>query len=89
VEKNWDKKRENMLYDRCSNFVHRRDFSDHETGHVKQLYGVRPYSKDAKKSKKPCYLQEMQPGLWAATGGAKNGTIAAGWAADQISRRTQ
>lgn len=42
--------------------------------------GHRPYVKNAK----PCYLKEHAPGLWVVTGGAKNGTIAAGWAAHQL-----
>lgn len=42
--------------------------------------GHRPYVKDAK----PCYLKEHAPGLWVVTGGAKNGTIAAGWAAHRL-----
>lgn len=43
----------------------------------KSMFGIRPYVKDAK----PCYIKEVAPRLWAVTGGAKNGTIAAGWAA--------
>lgn len=49
-----------------------------------RMFGVRPYSRS-----KPCYLKEQRPGLWVATGGAKNGTIAAGWCAHEIVRRTQ
>lgn len=49
---------------------------------MKRLFGIRPYTKTA-----PCYLKEAKPGLWVATGGAKNGTIAAGWCAYEISRR--
>lgn len=48
------------------------------------LVGIRPYAK----GHKPCLLEEVQPGLWVASGGAKNGTIAAGWAAYEIARRT-
>lgn len=44
------------------------------------IVGYRPYVKDAK----PAYLVEEEPGLWCATGGAKNGTIAAAWCALQI-----
>lgn len=50
-----------------------------------QLFGVRPYIRGAK----PCYLSEYRPGLWVATGGAKNGLIAAGWAGYQVGRRLQ
>lgn len=46
----------------------------------KVLRGARPYTK----SEGPCYLQ-MDPGKpWVATGGAKNGTIAAAWCALRI-----
>lgn len=51
-----------------------------------QLYpftGHRPYVRKAK----PCYLEQHASQLWVITGGAKNGTIAAGWAAHEISRR--
>jgi len=48
------------------------------------LYGIRPYADVAG----PCALWEARPGLWVATGGAKNGTIAAGWCAHEIARRT-
>lgn len=47
-----------------------------------QLFGVRPYS-----GMKPCYLKEAFPGVWVATGGAKNGTLAAGWCASELLKR--
>lgn len=47
------------------------------------LTGIRPYVKNAR----PCLLEEGPPGLWAVTGGAKNGTIAAGWAAHRLCER--
>ncbi|NBP24036.1 MAG: hypothetical protein EBU81_05690 [Proteobacteria bacterium] len=46
----------------------------------KRLLGARPYVPDAK----PCYLKRYLPNLWVATGGAKNGTLAAAWCAHQI-----
>lgn len=46
------------------------------------LFGYRPYV--SRTDGKPCLLQQTRPGLWVATGGAKNGTLAAGWAADQL-----
>lgn len=46
---------------------------------AKQHYGIRPYVKDAK----PCYLKR-HGNVWIATGGAKNGTISAAWAAQKI-----
>lgn len=48
------------------------------------ITGIRPYIPGVK----PCLLEERAPGLWLCTGGAKNGTIAAGWAASELLRRT-
>lgn len=48
-----------------------------------QAMGIRPFMK----GEKPCLLREVKPGTWVATGGAKNGTVAAGWAAHQLVRR--
>lgn len=45
-----------------------------------ELFGYRPYVADAK----PCVLKEIRSGLWVATGGAKNGTLVAGWCAHQL-----
>lgn len=46
------------------------------------LFGVRPYVEQ-----KPCYLAEAKkPGLWVATGGAKNGTLAAAWCASELTK---
>lgn len=50
------------------------------------IIGDRPYVKQ--KTGQPCLLEERAAGLWLATGGAKNGTVAAGWAAHEIVRRT-
>lgn len=49
------------------------------------VYGIRPYMPKAK----PCFLQRApeMPNVWLLTGGAKNGTIAAGWAAGDLLRR--
>lgn len=47
-----------------------------------RLFGIRPYV-----DMKPCLLEESRPGLWVATGGAKNGTLAAGWCGAELARR--
>jgi glycine/D-amino acid oxidase-like deaminating enzyme len=62
---------------RCERFI-----SAPATSNPRELFGYRPYVKGAK----PCFLKEIKRGLWIATGGAKNGTLAAGWCADQIAR---
>lgn len=79
-EENWNQARTDMIFDRCSKAIARDECDDVQNGRAIGLYGVRPYS-----AMKPCYLKEEEPGLWVATGGAKNGTIAAGWCAHQIS----
>ena len=37
---------------------------------------------------KPCLFEEKEPGLFVATGGAKNGSVAAGWVAHRILEET-
>jgi len=52
-------------------------FPKHEArAHV----GIRPYYK----TKDPCLVEKRGHKLWLATGGSKNGTIGAGWAANKI-----
>lgn len=46
--------------------------------------GVRPYVKGLKD---PCLLEEIHPNVWVATGGAKNGTASAAWAANRLIER--
>lgn len=46
----------------------------------KVLHGIRPYTSKAK----PCYFQMETPHFSVVTGGAKNGTLAAGWAAHKL-----
>jgi len=50
------------------------------------LVGRRPYLDKRHLKGQPCYLAEHE-GVWVATGGAKNGTIAAGWVAAQLGER--
>jgi glycine/D-amino acid oxidase-like deaminating enzyme len=44
-----------------------------------QLFGWRPYVKA-----KPCFLQEVEPRLWVATGAAKSGTLLGAWCATKL-----
>lgn len=55
------------------------------TAHVAAQIGIRPYTPEAK----PAWLDSPEKGLWVVTGGAKNGTIAAGWCAHAIGRAVQ
>jgi glycine/D-amino acid oxidase-like deaminating enzyme len=52
---------------------------------VEQIIGLRPY---VARLNQPCWLQLARPRVWVATGGAKNGTAAAGWAAYKIAEAT-
>lgn len=72
---NWSAKYDNACAVRCSTAFPAKS-------ERRRLFGVRPYANVS-----PCYLKEHSPGLWVATGGAKNGTIAAGWCADQLRKR--
>lgn len=46
--------------------------------------GFRPYIKGLDK---PAYINQVQPGVTVVTGGAKNGTLGAAWAARQIAEQ--
>jgi hypothetical protein len=81
--KNWSNAYERASLKRCASELGKRiEPADDSYSNPKRLFGQRPYVKGAK----PCLLQQVHPGFWVATGGAKNGTIAAGWAADQLLR---
>jgi len=41
-------------------------------------HGLRPFTRD---KHRPCFLEEVQEGVWATTGGGKFGCVAAAWAA--------
>lgn len=75
---NWNEERQAVSEERC------RDAVGLPTRAAETLVGVRPYAK----GHKPCYLEEVRPSIWAATGGAKNGTISAGWCAHVIRKAT-
>ena len=73
-QENWDEMRSHQAGRRCANAV------GLPLPGALELHGIRPYVPRVK----PCYLT-FEPGLVVATGGAKNGTIAAGWCAHKIS----
>lgn len=75
LEKNWSAQHEKRSLDRCSKAVNMYSMP-------RVMYGVRPYAEA-----RPCLLEEVERGLWVATGGAKNGTLAAGWCGAQLSER--
>jgi hypothetical protein len=54
-----------------------------DPGRAEVLYGYRPYMKGLKE---PAYIREITNG-WIVTGGAKNGTLGAAWAAIQLTEK--
>ena len=72
LEKNWDGLREEQSTKRISDFVGQ--------GGGEVRIGVRPFAQTSD----PAALEEIAPGLWSLTGGGKNGTAAAGWAAARL-----
>lgn len=60
---------------RCSEYV------DKGLGDLMAIAGHRPY---ADIGDSPCYFKELTTNLFVATGGAKNGTLAAAWVAGQL-----
>ncbi len=80
-ENSWTEQRQAQTAKRCADHVG-RDVTQAEV-----LMGLRPYVPKGEMEGRPCYLVERLPGLWIATGGAKNGTIAAGWAAHELGNR--
>lgn len=74
---NWNRDRDQQTLSRCAKALGRPESAS-------QLFGIRPYSPT-----KPALLSEAGASgkLWVANGGAKNGTIAAGWCAHELARR--
>ncbi len=85
-QENWTREREEASWNRAAvTTSDRLGLGDRGKGlSAKTLLGVRPYAR----GRKPCLLEEVRPGLWVASGGAKNGTLAAGYCAHVIRERT-
>lgn len=79
LEKNWTEERETQCARRCQDAVGGLSLRN-----TRSLVGIRPYAK----GHKPCLLEEIEPGLWVVSGGAKNGTLAAGWCGHIIGEAT-
>lgn len=84
LRKNWTPETTQLSYLRCARNIGRLGYGDESRGLVKTLFGVRPYIKD-----RAFYLHQPLTNVWVATGGAKNGTVAAGWCAYEIERLTR
>jgi hypothetical protein len=76
IPENWTLERQLQSRKRCAEFVGKSETSS------KLLVGIRPYIKLQKKA--PCLVERLNKGIWVATGGAKNGTMSAAWAAREI-----
>lgn len=74
LKKNWTDARVSASLQRCAEYVKR------SAREATVIQGVRPSAKN----NDVCFLERAYPNTWIATGGAKNGTAAAGWAAAQI-----
>jgi glycine/D-amino acid oxidase-like deaminating enzyme len=68
--KTWDEERERVSLKRCSDAVDRALIDKPIT-----LYGQRPYIQGVKHA----HIKQITNRTWAASGGAKNGTIGAGY----------
>ena len=74
IEKNWTNERLETSRRRITDFAGIGDLR----------VGVRPFADTAA----PAALDWIAPGLWSLTGGGKNGTAAAGWAASKLLEMT-
>ncbi len=79
LPKNWTPEHSRKSLERCRGQL---NLIRHVERQPVELHGIRPYVPNAK----PCYLAEHAPNVWVCTGGAKNGTIAAAWAALELGR---
>lgn len=82
--RNWSQETTKLSYLRCAKAIGRVGLGDSGRGRVDTFFGIRPYAQ-----RPVCYLENPLPNVWVATGGAKNGTAAAGWCAYEIERRTK
>lgn len=78
---NWGSLQEQAAEDRCLRAIN----LDHEPEDMERLFGIRPVAPE----RKPFLLEEVDENLWVATGGARNGTIAAGYCAYEIARKSK
>lgn len=79
---NWTDERERQSRDRVARGL--GGVPSSMIGNFSAYRGIRPFVDGAK----PLLLEQREPGLWVATGGGKNGTLAAGFAAHKIVEAT-
>lgn len=81
LAKNWTAARTVECLARCRRVV------GEDAPTLETRTGLRPYCPTVGKTD-PCLLRETAPGVWAATGAGKSGTIAAGWVAVRLLETT-
>lgn len=74
-----DHARQQACLTRCARFANRNPVD------AQAIIGLRPYIRGLKG---PAYVEQVLPKVWVATGGAKNGTAGAGWAAYKLAEAT-
>jgi hypothetical protein len=77
--KNWTAVVESRSRDRCMAAMS----AGVNRGGYRSITGVRPYCPPLVTGE-PCYLAQIGPRCWIATGAGKCGTVAAGWVANRI-----
>jgi len=78
-QSNWTEEHVVRSYKRCRDSIGIQDSA--KESRVRTIQGVRPYVSGLSN---PCLLLKRPNNLWIATGGAKNGMVASGWAAGVI-----
>lgn len=84
---NWTLARCNQTTERCLRAVPEQSARAAQERRLEVLQGLRPYVPKKYLNGDPCFLDKVERNIWVATGGAKNGTIAAGWAAHYLGER--
>jgi glycine/D-amino acid oxidase-like deaminating enzyme len=86
IAKNWTGEKSEAVDRRCFDAVSaRHSWAAGSWDSRVPLFGLRPYVKAMNGN--PAYLREHFPGLWVATGGAKNGTMGAAWCALELKEK--
>jgi hypothetical protein len=79
IPKNWTDERTFQCLERVTKSLRKAGYDVDEP--VAIHTGLRPFHKA---KPKPCFLEEVSPDIWVATGAGKFGCISAGWAAVQL-----
>ena len=82
LSKNWKEGHVIQCRKRCLKAVNL-----HENAIIREIVGVRGYNKHDKSQ--PCLFRKLANHTYVVCGAAKNGTIAAGWAAQEIVRAAE